>query len=1308
MKNISLCRKLVSVVFIISLLFSIFNIGYVLAASPKFELYGATILEKSDGVKASISDFGDNKLVTDVTFYKVDDYVSYKLTVKNNSKTKYKLVSVSDNNSSNNVTYEYEYTVDEELSPKGTVDVILKTTYKTEVEDINNRDQNQEVKITFIMEDEEGNVDSEDIIHNPKTGDKIAIYVSAMIISLMCLLLIVFRKKITRFFVLSMILIPIITFAASPSMVVLVVSSTKLHDKIVINSLINGQTISKVVSYNSTPEKPEDPEIEGYTFDNWYVNGEVYNFDEPLTEDVEIVAKFNLINYEINYDYSGGNNPGNPTSYNVETETFDLINPTKQGYTFSGWTGSNGDGLQTRVTIEKGSTGNKSYVAHFSVNQNTTYKVIHRYKKLDGTYEEEIENLSGATNTVVTPAVRSKTGFVNPETQELTILPSGNASVTYTYEREKYTLTLQDASYIESEFTTGEYEYDTKITLTAKNKEHYDFDKWSNGSTSNPLEFNITGDITIGPEYKVKQYTVSFDARGGVDVDSITKDYNQPISNLPETAKTGCLFDGWFTEAEGGTKITADTLVTGTVTYYAHWTKTMSLAEISPSSITMITHDEATITVSNVDEEYTFTSSNESVASVDANGKVTAVGKGSATITIHGTRSSVDKTVNVTVNPKMYTINFNTHGGSSVDSMDVEENTTINPLPATTYEGYLFDGWFTEETGGERLETTTPITTGRTYHAHWTKSVSLAQISPSSITLYRGQNTTITVSNVEEEYTFASSDTDKVTVDNNGLVSGVAKGSAVITIHGTRSGVDKTVNVTVNPNIYTINFNAHGGSSVGSMDVEEFTTINPLPTTTYEGHMFDGWYTEETGGERLETTIPITTGRTYHAHWTAKITEATITPSDLNIELDVYETAQITISQVPNLEEYTIESSDTGVAIVNSNGKVTAVSKGTAVITIRGTRSNEQIDITVTVNSVTVTFENDGDTYATKEAAEGGTLAGHMPSTPSKSGYNFIGWFVDGDLDDEFDENTVVNADITVVAMWADVNSVARIGNHYYLTLNLALADVPTTGEETEVIILKDFTASNRPTVVSGQRVVIDAGNHTLTCGNNNIVYNNNGIVTIKNGTYTCNTDKVATLENNYQGTMYITGGTILNTNSTTNGRAAVYNGGKLYISGDAKLSSVALDRPTVHNYNGASKLYMSDGTVEQTNANCSRGAIQNGVSSARMEITGGTVISASTNSNSGAIQNITGATVTIGTKNDNKHDKTTPVIRGTIYAVNSETGFNFYDGILEGVTNVTNVSYSDITHENGMEAVDDETVDIGGVTYKTLYYANP
>ena len=161
------------IVFAISLLVSVFNIGRVLAAEPLFKLSNATILDKSDGVEASIEGFSNDELITNTTFHKIDDYVKYNLTIKNTSKSKYKLVLVNDNNSSDNITYEYEYEKDEEIEPKSEIDVVLKITYNNGVTDINKRTQNKEVKISFILEDEEENVVSVDITNNPKTGDNI-------------------------------------------------------------------------------------------------------------------------------------------------------------------------------------------------------------------------------------------------------------------------------------------------------------------------------------------------------------------------------------------------------------------------------------------------------------------------------------------------------------------------------------------------------------------------------------------------------------------------------------------------------------------------------------------------------------------------------------------------------------------------------------------------------------------------------------------------------------------------------------------------------------------------------------------------------------------------------------------------------------------------------------------------------------------------------------------------------------------------------------------------------------------------------
>ena len=731
---------------------------------------------------------------------------------------------------------------------------------------------------------------------------------------------------------------------------------------------------------------------------------------------MSLVAKLDLIQYSISYDLDGGD-ADNPSTYNVETETFTLNNPTKEGYTFAGWTGSNGSSLQTRVTIEKGSTENKSYVAHYSANEDTAYKVNHKYRKLDGSFETEIEELSGPTGETVYPAVKSKYGFKDPTVQELLILPDGSASIDYEYEREEYSLTIQNSEYVETEFTEDSYLYETMITLAAKDREHYDFVKWSNDNTDNPIIFSLTEDTTIGPIYQAKQYTVSFDAQGGVDVDSITKDYNTEIGNLPESTKVDYAFNGWWTQTSGGEKITSETLVTGNVTYYAHWLRSLSSATVVPISMDMIRGDVATIILEGVEEGYTFTSNDTDVVTVSDSGEVTAVGKGSTTITIEGKLSHETKTVTVTVSPIMYEIKYDAQGGTSVSNAYKEENTEHGALPQTTKTDYIFDGWWTQASGGTLLEANTLITESKTYYAHWSKSMSLAQVSPDSITLTRLQSQTITVTNVDEEYIFISSNENIATVNDGGVVTGVAKGSTTITIEGKTSHATKTVTVTVNPIVYTVIFDAQGGSNGTTVDKEENTAIGSLSESTKEGYIFAGWWTQTSGGEQITEETLVTGEKTYYAHWLKSMSLAQVSPDSITITR--LQSQTITVTNVD--EEYTFTSNNENIATVNDGGVVTGVTKGSTTITIEGKTSHATKTVTVTVNPIvyTVSFDSQGAGDIADRSVEENTAVGELP-TPEKEHSSFDGWYTDTNWGTEVTASTIVSGNVTYYAKWIE------------------------------------------------------------------------------------------------------------------------------------------------------------------------------------------------------------------------------------------------------------------------------------------------
>lgn len=80
---------------------------------------------------------------------------------------------------------------------------------------------------------------------------------------------------------------------------------------------------------------------------------------------------YSPISYKITYTLNGGTEYYNPTTYTIETPTFTLYQPSRSGYRFVGWTGSNGGYAQTYVTISKGTTGNLSYSANWETSSTT-------------------------------------------------------------------------------------------------------------------------------------------------------------------------------------------------------------------------------------------------------------------------------------------------------------------------------------------------------------------------------------------------------------------------------------------------------------------------------------------------------------------------------------------------------------------------------------------------------------------------------------------------------------------------------------------------------------------------------------------------------------------------------------------------------------------------------------------------------------------------------------------------------------------------------------------------------------------------
>ncbi len=66
-----------------------------------------------------------------------------------------------------------------------------------------------------------------------------------------------------------------------------------------------------------------------------------------------------------------------------------------------------------------------------------------------------------------------------------------------------------------------------------------------------------------------------------------------------------------------------------------------------------------------------------------------------------------------------YAITFDANGGSVSPSSAQTKNGKLESLPTPTHGGYDFLGWYTEETGGEKVTTDTVFTKNSIIYAHW-------------------------------------------------------------------------------------------------------------------------------------------------------------------------------------------------------------------------------------------------------------------------------------------------------------------------------------------------------------------------------------------------------------------------------------------------------------------------------------------------------------------------------------------------------------------------------------------------------------
>ncbi len=295
--------------------------------------------------------------------------------------------------------------------------------------------------------------------------------------------------------------------------------------------------------YGTEITTPDNPTRKGYTFKGW-------DKEIPKTmpaENMTVKAQWEINQYTITFDTNGGSEIA-PITQDYGTEITAPDNPTRKGYTFKGW---------DKEIPETMPAENMTVKAQWEINQYTI--------TFDTNGGSEIAPITQDYGTeITTPDNPTRKGYTFkgwdkeiPET-----MPAENITVKAQWEINQYTITFDTNG--GSEIAPITQDYGTKITAPDNpTRKGYTFKGWDKEIPETmPAE-----NITVKAQWKINQYTITFDTNGGSEIAPITQDYGTEITAPDNPTRKGYTFKGWDKEIP-------ETMPAENITITARWKDT--------------------------------------------------------------------------------------------------------------------------------------------------------------------------------------------------------------------------------------------------------------------------------------------------------------------------------------------------------------------------------------------------------------------------------------------------------------------------------------------------------------------------------------------------------------------------------------------------------------------------------------------------------------------------------------------------------------------------------------------------------------
>ncbi len=861
-----------------------------------------------------------------------------------------------------------------------------------------------------------------------------------------------------------------------------------LDEKVTIS---NGKTMK--IGENATVTIGKNGELEIEDGATLYVDGTVQG---NITGNGKIY-------YKLNYNLNGGKwaDGYTPKDYYQFGTAFDLPteeNLNRQGYKFFAWRDTTGT-RDTVKTIPANAKGTKRVVVHWTAN---TYTVT--FNANGGTVGTQTRKVTydstyGNSGKLPTPTLDGYTfdgwyddngNLVNDNT---VVTTAANHTLCAHWTANTYTVKFDaNGGAVTPEATTVTYG-DLYGELPTPTLEGYTFEGWfteKDVGTQVTKETVVTtaADHMLHAHWTRISYEVKFDANGGIGTCKPINVFHGDTYGTfpPEPTLEGYEFAGWFTEKDGGTQVTKDTVVTASHTLYAHWTRISYEVKfdanggIGTCKPINVFHGDA---YGKFPPEPTRTG-------YEFAGWYTAEKDG--TLVTEDTVVTASHTLYAHWTANEYTVTFDANKGTVTPTeMKVRYGDAYGKLPTPTLDGYTFDGWYNDN--GMQVKPEDEVTASHTLYAHWKASTYTVTFEANEGTAEPKPQTVIYGSTygklptlTRDGYTFAGWFTEQ-----NG-------GTKVMADTKVKTAKDHTLYAHWTQNIYDVRFDANGGKEAYEPKKvrygDTYKEFPPEPTRI--GYEFAGWYTEKDGGndKPVKVDTKVTASHTLYAHWTANkytvtfdANGGTVTPAEKTV------TYGSTYGELPTptRKGYTFVGWFT-----NPNGGTQV--KADAEVTTAADRTLHA-HWTQNIHTVTIKADKDGKVIESQQIPEGG-LAKKPAKEPVREGYTFVGWQANGAAWD-FDQN-VVERDTEIIALWEKVviapdvaieggtsfivgrateNAMVTIGHNVpgFGVANLAYVDV-----DGKKLNEKDYdakTGSIKLNVHAAYLNTLSVGEHTLT-----------------------------------------------------------------------------------------------------------------------------------------------------------------------------------------------------------------------------------